>query len=427
LSVQTKMGELTKEKIASNIKRNTFLLVGNSVVFSCILQIILVISPIIILDSTNSLALAGLATALILSADMPTNYHAGKLADNIGRKKTLLIGTVIGLIGLLLMAVSRLLIADLLFWAGLVIFGLSTGFFVLNRAAIMDMYPKKRGQSLGYLNTGSFVGSFLGPIFVTGIDGLAFLAGINSYDLLILTCLVLLIFAGFLIVLIRLDTKNIAEFLYCSDSQFDTEIKNSGKESWTSGPHGRRDLFLAFIISSLSVGGVSIVFTLCPILLHILEIEIEWISFSVALVSVGTGGLSMFSGNLADRFGRKKTVFLGATIMGVALFVLPLAQNYIVISLASFIIGLGAGAIAIASTALMCDMIVPKNRGKVFGANSFVINIVTFTLPPLVATLITSPGPISISLLGIIIAIIVILSMNSISRKSTMSYRTQSQ
>ena len=115
MSVQTKKGDLTREKITSNIKRNTFLLVGNSIVFSCLLQIILVISPIIILDSTNSLALAGLTTAILFSGDMPTNYHAGKLADSIGRKKTLLIGTLIGLLGLLLMGVSRLLVADSLY------------------------------------------------------------------------------------------------------------------------------------------------------------------------------------------------------------------------------------------------------------------------------------------------------------------------
>jgi MFS family permease len=415
--VQTKPEILLSEKITSNIKRNTLLLVGNSVVFSSIIQIILVISPIIILDSTDSIALAGLSISILFSADMPTNYHAGKLADSIGRKKTLLIGIAIGFLGLFLMITSRLLLEDLLFWAGLLIFGLSTGFFVLNRAAIMDMYPHKRGQCLGYLNTGSFIGSLLGPIFVTSIASLAFLTEINNYDLLILACLALLCFAGFLIGLIRIDTKIIAEVLDSNDLQIN-EIKTLKKESWVSGPHGKRDLSLAFIISALSVGGVSIGYSLCPILLHILEVEIEWISFSVALIGLGTGGLSIVSGTLADRFGRKKMVVFGATIMGTGLFVLPLVHNYIIISFASFFVGLGAGGIAISSTALICDMILPKNRGKVFGANSFVINIITFVLPPLAAILITSPGPFSISLLGITIAMIVILSISAISRKT---------
>ena len=106
---------------------------------------------------------------------MLTNYHSGKLADIIGRKKTLLIGIAIGLIGVLAMAVSRLLLEDFWYWIGLVIFSFCSGFLVLNRAAIMDMYPRKRGLSLGYLNTGSFVGSFLAPILISGITGLAIL------------------------------------------------------------------------------------------------------------------------------------------------------------------------------------------------------------------------------------------------------------
>ena len=54
-------------------------------------------------------------------------------------------------------------------------------------------------------------------------------------------------------------------------------------------------------------------------------------------------------------------------------------------------------------------MVAPRNRGKVFGANSFVINIFTLFLPPLAATLVASPGPLAISILGITIAAVVVL------------------
>lgn len=110
-SVQVKGEEHGSEKeLRPDIIRNTLLLVGNSLVFSCIVQIILVVSPIVILDSTSSIALGGLATAVVMSGDMLTNYHAGKLADIIGRKKTLLMGIAIGIVGVFALAVSRLVL-----------------------------------------------------------------------------------------------------------------------------------------------------------------------------------------------------------------------------------------------------------------------------------------------------------------------------
>ena len=284
----------------------------------------------------------------------------------------------------------------------------------------MDMYPQKRGLSLGYLQTGSFVGSFLAPVLISGITAVAILAGKSYYDLLIFTCLPLLALAGFLLILIRKDTKLIAQILDESKPQIKTEAHTPKEEPWVSGTHGKRDLALAFIISSLSVGGVAIAYSLCPMFLHILETDLGLISLSVALISVGTGGLSIILGRLADKFGRKRIVILGALIMGTGLFMLPLIQNYITISVACFLIGLGGGAIAIASTAFICDIIVPKNRGKVFGANSLVINFITLALPPLAATLVTTPGPLATSILGITIAAVVILSMIAISRKATL-------
>ena len=415
--MQAKQHDFINEReIRSSIVRNTLFLVGNSIAFAWVTQIVLVMAPIVVVEGTNSVALGGLATALILSGDMPSNLYAGKLADTIGRKKTLLIGSAIGSIGLLVMTVSRLLLELPLFWVGLFVFALGTGFFVMNRTAITDMYPKKRGQGLGYLNTGNFVGSISAPVLIAGITGFAILAGRNYYDILSLACLPISVFAGFLIVLISKEPKLIAQLLETPTSDL-TEINNSRRTSWASGIHGKRDLLFLFVISSLSVGGVSIVLSLCPILLHSLGTEIGLISFSIALVSVGTGGLSIIVGKLADKFGRRKCIFFGAIIMGAGLVILPLAQSYIITSIASFLVGLGGGAIAIASTAMICDIVAPKNRGKVFGANSFVINIFTFGLPPLAAILLASIGSFWVSILGIIVAAIVILAIIIVSPK----------
>jgi len=128
------------------------------------------------------------------------------------------------------------------------------------------------------------------------------------------------------------------------------------------------------------------------------------ISFSIALISFGSNGLSIFSGILSDRLGRKNIILMGSIIMGLGLSILPITQNVITISVSNFLTGFGGGAMAIASTTLICDLVIPENRGKMFGLNSFTITIFTLLLPPLAATLFTFYHPFSVSILGIVMA-----------------------
>jgi MFS family permease len=393
-----------RKPVYYQIRRNTVLLVANNTLVNCIVAFILTVSPIIIYDYTKSIALASLATSLILSARMPANFPAGKLADNIGRKKTLLLGTAISLIGLFLIVISRFTQNNWLFWAGISTFGLSTGFLVLNRAAITDMYPRNSGRSLGYLNAGGFLGSILAPILVTIItgisSGLAILAKINYYDLIIFLCIPLLLAAGFLLLAMQQDTKEIAKILK------DEETKNREENVLNTKIklHYRRNLVFAFITSSIAVGGVSIGLSLTPTLMHISNAALWIISFSIALISFGSNGLSIFSGILSDRLGRKNIILMGSIIMGLGLSILPITQNVITISVSNFLTGFGGGAMAIASTTLICDLVIPENRGKMFGLNSFTITIFTLLLPPLAATLFTFYHPFSVSILGIVMA-----------------------
>ncbi len=360
---------------------------------------------------------------MILSADLPANYPAGRLADSVGRKKTLILGATIGLIGLFLMFISRFFVLEWLFWVGIVIFGFSTGFIVLNRAAIMDMYPNKRGQSLGYLNTGGFIGAMMAPLLIAIITsactGTSFLSGFNYYDIILFLCIPFIALSGFLLFGVRKDTKTIAQILNKNDteSNIDCPIKDKKTQIFT-GPNAKRDLFFAFLIGSLSVGGVSIALSLSPTVLHILNVELGWISFAVALISFGTSGLSIFLGRASDKIGRKKIILIGIILMSIGLCVLPISQNVFLITVSNFLIGLGGGAMAIASTSLICDLVNPENRGKIFGINSIVINLFTLTLPPISAIFFTSFGAFSVSLIGLLMALIAVLSVFGLSNRS---------
>ena len=391
-------------------------LVGHNFLFTCMSQFLLVVSPLIIYELTKSLTLGSLATSLIMSSDLPVNYPAGRLADNIGRKKTLLLGIAFSLVGLVLIVVSRLLSEYLLFWVGIIIFGGSTGFSVLNRAAIMDMYPGKRGQSLGYLNTGGFFGALMAPVIIAIITTICAGSSVNYYDLVLFLCIPFLVFSGLMLFGIKKDPMNIAKLLRKGNPQPINVSQCDATEELLHSKNTKRNLTVAFMLSSISVGAVAISFSLSPMLMKNLNSELWWITFAVMLISFGTSGLSILLGKTSDKIGKKKTMLIGTLIMGVGLFVLPIAQNVYLIALSNFLVGFGGGAMAVASTSLICDLTRIEKRGKMLGMNSVVINVFTLVLPPLAATLFSLSGAFSVSLIGIAMAALSFVSVGFLSK-----------
>jgi MFS family permease len=85
-----------------NVRKNVLFLLSASMLFYCVVQILVVSSGLIIKDITGSLVLANLATSIIYGADILVVFQAEVLSDKIGRRKVLLIGVVLALLALVL-------------------------------------------------------------------------------------------------------------------------------------------------------------------------------------------------------------------------------------------------------------------------------------------------------------------------------------
>lgn len=410
---------MTDIGFCSKIKQNTIIIVLHAILVSFVSQIIMVTSPIIILHSTNSLILSGLTISLIFSSDVCINYHAGKLCDKIGRKKTLIIGTLMTILAVWVLSISRLLNEQLLFWLGLFFFGLSGGFLVLNRAALTDMYPQKRGHSLGYLNISAIIGYLLATAFMVSLSALETLTTKNYYDILIFSCLPVLGLAGYVMTLMKIDTKKIGQALDSNELLVSKNSNSLDEEKWISEKYSKNELILALLISALSMGGLSTAMSLTPIILSGQNIQTGAISFSVFLILLGTNILSIISGRVSDKIGRQKVILFAGIIMGGSFILFSLTENYIILSFIALLIGFGAGSLAISSTAWICDITKVNHRGKVFGTNSLTLNIITFIFPILALALFDSFGTFSISVMGLTFMLFVFLLMyKSINKKS---------
>ena len=93
------------------------------------------------------------------------------------------------------------------------------------------------------------------------------------------------------------------------------------------------------------------------------------ISLSVALHVIGMFGFSIPIGRLADRVGRRNTMLLGIFIAAGGTWFVVATPFYWIITLGTFLVGVGWSCVNISATALYADTTAPSARGRVIGAN----------------------------------------------------------
>ena len=149
------------------VKRNTLLLSINQTLYTIVFQINVLLGAFMIIGLTGKVNLAGLATGLAWGGRLIIAYHSGKLMDRLGRVRVLQYGTLLLIVGCLLIG-AFLLIENLLgVVAGLFVYGLGVGITNQNRVAVADMFPfSRRGEGLGYVLMASVVGAISAPLFL---------------------------------------------------------------------------------------------------------------------------------------------------------------------------------------------------------------------------------------------------------------------
>ena len=129
------------------------------------------LGAIIVTRLLGSANLAGLATSTLGVSRFLVSYPVGKVADLYGRKVAVVLGLLLGLVGAVGTGLSILWSSFAFFVASIVVFGAGVTAGYQLRVAAADMYPpSRRGQGLGYVLTGSLVGTLGGPVLITAAE-----------------------------------------------------------------------------------------------------------------------------------------------------------------------------------------------------------------------------------------------------------------
>jgi MFS family permease len=377
-------------EIPSVVKKNTVRLALSQAFVGSGTQMIPALGALVILQLTHSATLTGLGTSMMAISRFMVAYPAGKISDRFGRKPALAIGLALGIFGAPMIGLSVVRDSFPLLVAGFLVFGLGIGMVQQLRVAAADMYPPShRGQGTGYVLMGSLIGAILAPGLIAFAQHLSPALGIDPLGLPWLFIPAMIVPALFLVFSLSPDPQQIAKNL---DKYYPGHQSSPKTAQGTQSKISLRALLsyyptLSAIIASLAVqGNMNMIMFITSLALQEHGHPLPAISISVSIHVIGMFGFTVPIGWLADKLGRRVVMLAGAVMAGVGSLLVPTSPLYFVITLGTFLVGLGWSAVYVAATALIADSSSPEIRGRAIGIND------TFSyIPGIVLPLVAGP------------------------------------
>ncbi len=284
-----------------------------------------------------------------------TNYFTGELADKVGRKNLLIIGWIIALpIPFLLIYANS--------WSWIVFANLLLG---INQGLTWSSTVVMKIDLVGEKNRGLAMG-LNESVGYLAVGGVAFLTGwiASNYGLIPYPFYLGIVFSIlgllFSVILIK-DTKHhvaieskVSKIPLLKNIFWETTWKNSNLGSISQ----------AGLVNNLNDG---MVWGLFPILLASMNFNLEQIGVIVAVYPTVWGLGQLFTGKLADILPKKRMLFWGMLVQGIALYLMTYANSFDHFIILSVILGAGTATVYPTFLAGIADYSNPAQRAKSIG------------------------------------------------------------
>ena len=331
------------------------------------------VNALVGVDLTGQAAMAGVPGALYLLGQAAGAVVWGFSMERIGRRRSLALGQVIGVIGSVMAVAAVVDRSFLLFLAGLILVGMARSAVDLGRFAAAEVHmPAQRGRAISYVVLGSTVGAVLGPLLVgpTGrlaVDaGFPELAGPYGVGFAVLILAAALIFMG-----LKPEPRDIGR-----------EIARLHPESVPL--QGIRSLAEIIRQPGVIVAMTSVVFAqlvmIVPMSITSVHMKahqhpLTAVSLVISAHTLGMYAFSVISGRMTDWWGRVPVIILGSVVMIVSCIVAALSVSLLPLAVALFLLGLGWNFAYVAGSTLLADQLSPQERAKTQGLNDLLLNL----------------------------------------------------
>lgn len=393
--------------IPSLIKRNTAYFAVAQVLQGSGNQLLTAVGAVTVLAITDSALLTGVGVSMLQLSRIAISYPLGKIADTYGRRPAMLVGLFMGLSGAPILAVATLWESLLLFMLGAFVFGLGVGATQQLRVGVTDMYPgSRRGEALGYLLTGSLVGSIVAPLLIFASSKLSDRFGVNELTMPWLLAPLVIVPAVFAILAVRPDPKEIALNLasyWPGVAQTARTVR--GKMSYRDFVKSRPRL-TATVCYMPAQGVMSMIMAATPLVLTKSGHSLTFISLAVTIHVLGMFAFSIPLGRLADRVGRTKVIWGGLATSAAGALMMPVTELFATITFGGFLVGVGWSAAFVGATAIIADTTAIEQRGRAIGLNDMAAAMFTIGLPLLGGLIAQTLGLMAVGIFGAVLTLL---------------------
>lgn len=283
------------------------------------------------------------------------NYYTGRWANQVGRKNLLLIGWLIAI------PIPFILInAPSWYWVifANVMLGISQGLTWSSTVVMkIDLVGEKdRGMAMGF---NEFAGYFaVGLVaFLTGF--IANNYGITPYPFYIG---IFISIVGFVLTLIWVrDTRIFVS--QESKTNHTTSLENIFIET-TFKNKTLSSVTQAGLVNNLNDG---MIWGLLPIILLSLNYNNENIGLVTAIYPTVWGIGQLFTGKMSDHYSKKKMLFWGMLMQGVAILFIPYSKELIILGTLATILGLGTALVYPTFLSTIASATSPQQRAESIG------------------------------------------------------------
>lgn len=334
------------------------------------------ISSITGTDLAGSEAAAGLPSTFTLIGGALAAYPAGRVAERYGRRIGLSAGYLSGILGGLIAGMGVVGRSLPVFLIGMVLLGAARAVSDQARYAAADVStPHLRARAVSTIVFAGTIGAIVGPI-LSPIAGRAAVS--LGYGELagpwFVTSGLLIVALIFINALLHPDPRAVARAMQQAEvAEHKPAAAAPARSFWQvmSNPSAR----LALISLGLAQTIMVMVMTITPVHMTHFHHGLDEIGFVISAHIVGMYGLSMVTGWIADRWGRRAAIGLGSLLLIAACMIAPQSSDTIPLAASLFLLGLGWNACFVAGSSLLTDALAVHEQARIQGAADLVVNL----------------------------------------------------
>lgn len=293
--------------------------------------------------------------------------------DRLGRRNSISLGLVIGVLGNILVLVAIQTSSFLWVTIGLMMMGITNAAVQLGRFAAAEVNPPaQRGRAISAVVLGGVIGTILARVLAVPIGNFAVGIGMDELAGAYLTTLALFAIASLLVFSgLRPEPRDIG--------------REVAKQYPESIPHGTSRPILEILrqpaaitaVTAMVLGQVVMIAIMVITSLH-MEDHNHNRADIYSVISGHTFGMfapSIISGWLLDRWGRGRMIFVGATTLLLACISAPLSPDVLPLALALFLLGVGWNFCFVGGSTLLADQLSPLERSRTQGTNDLLVGL----------------------------------------------------